>query len=527
MNSRYLNSTSFSHGCDEYFCGSRATLVSASMLSSPDKVAVNHPLYDKYTRCWRIMRDSVDGQEAIRANAVEMDYIHLPPGLIEENYKSQRQGRNKLNRGALHHYINKATYIEIVSRILDEAEGRIFSKDYKLDVPEEFKAYIDNLDSEGLSFDQFVHWCVREVFTVNRFGTLVDWNEKLDIPSLKRYITESIVNWKINSNGEITLVVLEDLIEEEGQVFSHNFLKRRVAFFLEEDSSGRNYVVQRTFVKNKNSEKYEETEAPKILERYGTAISKIPFIFFGGIKPKDPMLKPLAATALDYFDAHAQYRNALWWTAVAQPYISFGEKGEFMLGPEQDEDENSEIEFIWGSMTPIIGREMTVAFAQTPYGSLENLRTRLKDIKSVMTGMGARSFNAQTASNIKAQTEKMQNRAESSVIGALSTSTSIGILSALRLAASWAQVSGVLTFELNKDFSDDFDIDHVKELIELDVIDVDDARDHVRRETSIIGKGVTNEDIEKRIRKRKLEQFDSFEDNNLFGEDDDENQETE
>lgn len=467
------------------------------------------------------MRHSVEGQDAVRDNAIEMDYIHIPPGLIDENYKRRREN-STVDKGAIHHYINKATYIEIVPRILDEVEGRIFSKPFKFDAPPKFKEYADRLDSEGLTLEEYIRWCVREVFAVSRFGVLVDWDEEEDMPSLKRFVAENIVNWKLDKYGNTRLVVLEDSIDDDDQIFSHNQLTRRVAFFLEKDANGKNYVVQRTFVRRKNSTKYEESGAPQILQRFGTAVSKIPFIFFGGVKPTAPMLKPLAATALDYYDAHAQYRNALWWTAVAQPYISFGENGNFMFGPDADDGEgenSSDMEFIWGSMTPIVGKEMKVAFAQPPYGSLENLRTRLKDIKSVMTGMGARSFNTQTASNIKAQTEKMQNRAESSVIGSIANSISTGVLNGFRLAASWAQIMGSISFELNQDFSDDFNIDDIKALIELDIIDVDDARDHVRRETSIIGKGISNEDIQKRINKRKAEEFDNFDDNNKALED--------
>lgn len=437
-------------------------------LENVDGVEINHPLYHEFERCYKVMRHSVAGQDAIRENAIAMDYIQVPAGVSGD----KNPYGYKVDTKAVAAYIGKAHYIEVVSRILDEVEGRIFSKPYKYSGPSRLNSIINNLDSEGLTFEQYIRWCIREVFSVNRFGVLVDWDDKTETPIIKRYVAESIVNWDTNDKGETVLLVLEDEVKEVGQVFSHNKFKRRISFTVEKDGEGNDFVVQRTW-RDLNSHKHGEPsfieyEAPIALSRNGFSLSKIPFIFFGGTKPKPPVLKPLAASALDYFDAHASYRNALWWACNEQPYFKFesgNDKSPGFIGANGEKLEG-EIDILFGSANPILLMDGDLKFASVKGIGLEHSYRRLKDTKSEMTGMGARSFNAQTASNIKVQTERMQQKAEGSVIGSISSSTSLGIKMSLELVTQWLDIDGEVTFELNTDYSEDFDIKYMGELID-------------------------------------------------------------
>lgn len=491
-----------------------------------DTVGVNHPDYEKNSRCWKVMRDSVEGQDAVRENAIEMDYLHIPPGIRGGGMHTHGMDCDK---SAEYHYINKAHYIEVVPRILDEVEGRIFTKKYKLEVPERLKEMLDTLDSDGLTFEEYARWCVREVFSVSRFGVLVDWDEEVQQPVLKRYVAESIVNWKLDKRGNLILVVLEDEVESSANsVFSHDMIKRRISFSLEGES-GERYVVQRTWTSEQDGvdgyPSFEETGTPVVLERRGFAVSTIPFIFFGGVKPTAPMLKPLAAAALDYFDAHASYRNALWWASTEQPYFNFDEDGGFMFGPKDDDDENRDDTFIltWGSSTPIALKKGELKFAHVSGIGLTAARQRLTDIKAEMTGMGARSFNAQTASNIKVQTERMQQRAEGSVIGSIAAAISRGIETALELASEWAEISSseIVIFELNQDFTDDFefkDIPSIIAAIESNIIPEEYVWDYLRKNSKLIPPHATDEEIRAKIKSQEFgggfNTFDDFEDLN-------------
>jgi len=456
---RDISGYSFGGPCEHYFASYPATSV-GYLLAGADEVGTNHPLYNKFEKCWKVMRDSIEGQDAIRDNAVYMNYVQIPAGISDDN-KSLYSC--KYDSTAAYHYINKAHYIEIVPRILDEVEGRIFSKPYKIDSPDELD--INSLDSDGLTFDQYVRWCVREVFALSRFGVLVDWDSETETPILKRYVAESIVNWDNDHRGKLNLVVLEDEVKEDGQIFSHNKIKRRISFTIEESLDGP-IVVQRTWYQDNESgpNSFYEAAEPITLERNGRAVSKIPFIFFGGVRPTAPMLKPLAATALDYYDAHASYRHALWWSSNEQPYFNFKEDGGFITADGKEPE--GDIEILYGSSTPLLLRDGDLKFAGVKGTGLEHMYRRLKDIKAEMAGMGARSFNSQTASNVKVQTERMQQRAESSVIGSIAYSISIGIKEALDLAAEWALIPERVSFELNQDYTDDFDIKFIPELIE-------------------------------------------------------------
>lgn len=489
---------SYNNPCGHYFGSHTAQNFDLLPESARDEVKANHPLYTKFERCWQVMRDSVEGQDAIRENAKYMDYLQVPPGIASGAGKKNKNLYNcDYDKTAEWHYINKAHYIEVVPRILDEVEGRIFSKPYKLDAPS--KMNIDRLDSDGLTFDQYVRWCVREVFSVSRFGVLVDWNDEEQRPILRRYVAESIVNWKLDKTGNLKLVVLEDEVEEEGQVFSHNTIKRRISFTIEKDSEGNNSVVQRTWIQDgENADgtiDFIESNDPITLQRNTKAIQEIPFIFFGGVKPMAPMLKPLAATALAFFDANASYRNALWWSSNEQPYFTFKDGGGF-IGADGKEP-TGDIEILYGYASPIMLKDGELKFAGVKGTGLEHMYRNLKDLKSVMTGMGARSFNAQTASNIKVQTERMQQRAEGSVIGSISQAISIGVKEALDLASEWAGYIGKISFELNKDYTDDFEFKNMPELIDArDAKILSDLRVHefLRNNTDLIPDNLSYEE---------------------------------
>lgn len=490
----------------DYF--SNNSVGSPSMLTQNqiDGVGANNPLHTKFSRCWRVMRDCIEGQDAVRQNAEKMKYLQIPQGVVSNSAHNE-------NEIAKHHYVNKAHYIEVVPRMLDEVEGRIFSKKYKLQIPDKMKSIINKLDSDGLSFDQYARWCVREVFGVKRFGNLVDWDEETETPVLKRYVAESIVNWKLDRSGNLILVVLEDEIDEPDQIFSHNKIRRRVSFTKEKDANNDFYVVQRTFLQKKGPfsngvREFEESEKPAAMTRRGKAIQEIPFIFFGGVTPTAPMLKPLAAASLDFFDAHASYRNALWWATTEQPYITFdtSQDREFGFYDDTIDEEDGSIKTItWGSATPIVLKDGEIKFAHVSGIGLTAARQRLIDCKAEMTGLGARSFNAQTASNIKVQTERMQQRAEGSVIGSIAFAISMGIKQALEIARDWNDITGEISFELNQDFTDDFEIPFLKEISEaVDklVLPEELVWDYLRVNTDFIPEGISNEQIREMIQKK-------------------------
>ena len=505
--------------CNDLYFSDYSSITADYYDGDTDEVGANHPLYNKFSRCWKIMRDSVEGQDAVRSNALNMRYIQVPPGLKSEGIYSC-----DYNETAEYHYINRAHYIEIVSRILDEVEGRIFSKPLKVTTPS--KINLNSLDSEGLDFEQYVRWCVREVFAVSRFGVLVDWDEEIDSPILKRYVAESIVNWKQNKRGELKLLVLEDQVEDEDQLFSHNMTTRRISFEVKNTLDGP-VVIQRTWLQedriidDRSRKVFYESEAPVSLEKKGLALKKIPFIFFGGVRPTPPMLKPLSAAALDYYDAHAQMRNALWWAATEQPYFNFKKEGGFLTANGEllnSEHTNGGVHrIVFGSATPILLREGELKYAHVSGIGLEHLRRRLTDIKAEMTGMGARSFNAQTASNIKVQTERMQNRAEGSVIGSNAAAISQGIKHALEIVASWMDVKGPIRFELNKDYTEDFDLKYIGSLIELcDKDKWSEKRffEFLRDNTNLIPSDMTFEEHEEEKSRSRIT-FDNLSNSNL------------
>ena len=165
---------------------------------------------------------------------------------------------------------------------------------------------------------------------------------------------------------------------------------------------------------------------------------------------------PLLRTAAAYFAAYAEYSHNMWWSAIAQPYINFGDKGgwfgqdDFSAAGGADDlggaGEADLQEIVWGASTPLLLRNGTIGYVSAPTGALSAQEKRLERLTLEMAGLGARAFRPMSHGNQTAETERLQQASEGSMIHTAMRDVAKAVTLAVREAAEWRGINGAQDF---------------------------------------------------------------------------------
>lgn len=391
-----------------------------------DTVGVNHPDYGKLSACWRLMRDAVAGQEAVKENAFENGYIALPAGLKDERGKCLSEGQD---------YIERGRFPEVPLRHLQEVEGQLFNEDIKIELPDELLNIADSLDSQALSLEGFARVVMQEYFKIFRYGVYIQWNEKEARPEFVRYNAESIVNHKLGADGFPKLIVIEESYQDDDNIYSHEVNHRRIQLSIE---GGR--FTYREFILEDN-EWVEDTEAAVVPTRNGQPLERIPFVMFGSWKNVSPPLKPIVNTTIDYFRAHVEWSHGLFYSAHPTLFANIGEGGSILSADIGADGEPLPYDMDIGAAKAHVFMNGSLAYAEVSGAALGALKERVLETRDELAGLGARSFINYSASNVAALTESLQQSGERGVLATFSRDISQKLTECLMWAAEWMGLS--------------------------------------------------------------------------------------
>ncbi len=156
-----------------------------------------HPKYKERAPQWRKCRDAFEGEDAIKAAGT----LYLPKlkGQENDDYLS---------------YKNRALFYSITSKSVSALVGMATSKEPKIEYPDSMKPYFN--DSELVQFSEIYSMSLSEVLLMSRSGILVDMPETGGKPYPTVYQVEDIINWRTDETGKLTLVVLREIHEVQG-----------------------------------------------------------------------------------------------------------------------------------------------------------------------------------------------------------------------------------------------------------------------------------------------------------------------
>ena len=413
-----------------------------------DTIGITHPDYAAGARCWQKMRDAVEGQDAMKANAFEMGYVLVPEGLLED--EDGKKGGKTLPRAG-QHYIERGRFPEVPVRHLIEVEGQLFGDAYEFEAPDELMEVADALDAAAGSLEDFARDASKAYFKLFRYGVYVQWNEEESRPEFIRYEPESIVNWKIGSDGHPKLIVIEEHYQDDDVIYSHVTKTRRIQLAIEEG-----VFTYRVFIKDDDGGWLEDLDSAVVPSASEVALDKIPFVLFGRWDVTPPPLKPIVETAIDYFRAHVEWSHGLFYSAHPTLFLELGDGGA-ILGVEQDADGSDlPYDISVGATRAHAFMNGKLAYAETSGSSHAALKDRVTETRDELAGLGARSFVNYAASNVKATTEAMQQSGERGAIAAFSRDISLKITECLSIAAQWMGLDGDdVRFRLYDEQNDD------------------------------------------------------------------------
>lgn len=299
-----------------------------------------HKCLEESLEAVELVRDCCKGGRAIKRKGTK--YL---PQLYEQN-EAEYQA-----------YVTRANFFNVTKRALSAFVGFVFRKNPEVESPKGDKgvdAFLQDATMTGKSWYDYCKKIVREVFSVGRSGTLVDWaNPALENRAfLIRYDTEDIINWKYGRvNGKTVLVLL--VLREWSNVFDSRtgdqppdeYVDERYEqwrqYELKQDGDKNSYVVVSVWRKSDKAAGSKKQDYVKISEknpnRMSQPLTRIPFIFHNvegeDAEPDVQPLDDIAGLNVSHYHSSADLEGGLHICGSPTLVLTgFPEDGEYVLG---------------------------------------------------------------------------------------------------------------------------------------------------------------------------------------------------
>lgn len=417
-------------------------------------VTTLHPEYEKRSSQWSLMRDVIEGSDAVKAKGT----VYLPAPSVKGNCMTIYEQNRYEN------FKKRAVFTNYTAQIKDCLHGISESKPALINIPEQLRKtkILENVDYQGNSIDQFCSDCLSDVLETGFGGILVDYPsvsvstsvaeaEKANLhPYLTYYNAEKIINWKrkvVNGINKLSLIVLKEPIESaDNDEFSHNIsytyrvLRLNKAGFCE--------VQVYTEKKNKVGESNVVPSPAKALVINNKNIDYIPFIMLPFNKPVKPILYDIALLNIAHYQMSADYQNGVHLTTRPTGYFTGHE-------PKLDKDGNPEpvyvgADFFWQLPEPD-AKVGTCTFAGE---GLQHNEAALDRVEAQIITLSSHIIAAEKKTAENKESLRIHRQGEDAKLATYIRYISQRFTDALKVICSWLNIpTDDVSFELSADFS--------------------------------------------------------------------------
>ncbi|MBA4148633.1 MAG: DUF4055 domain-containing protein [Verrucomicrobia bacterium] len=417
-----------------------------------------HPSYDENLPAWLRARDVLSGEDAVKAGGVR--YLPRLDSQTDEEYSA---------------YKERASFFNASARTADGFVGLIFRREPTFKIPDQaagvgraLSAFVDDANMLGTSLSAYAKDVVREVISVGRAGTLVDWEDEAEQRAYAvLYSAEQIINWqmrRVHGRNVLSLVVLREVRQESADPFVSDQTEQLRVLRLVEDTEkspekkqGWFYQVEIWALQDAGARKKRgkqewvkiETRVPR---RLGKPLPLIPFVFHGPRNCQECVSKlPLAdiiSINLDHYRLNADYKHGLHFTALPTAWVSgFDKASELRIGSST----------AWVAETP----GATAGFLEFTGQGLTTFERAMDRDERLMAVLGTRMLEGQKRAVEAAEAIELRQSGESSVLAAVSLSLSDSMTQLLRWVYWWNSTEDFpdaignefVLAQLNTDFS--------------------------------------------------------------------------
>lgn len=397
-----------------------------------------HLQHQKACGRWRRCRDASAGQDAVHAGRT----LYLP------QLTDQTPGEYRA-------YVDRALYYNATGRTVDGLTGMVFRKPPAFDLPEAVAGLVNDSDASGKPLMTLCDQSMSELLKMGRFGLFVDFTSTENArtmaefrasgarPLIQLYTAESIINWrveKIDKRWELTLVVLEEVVEKAQDEYTADCVKQWRVLKLVDGIY--QLEVHRELEGGRTELVAEETTIPQM---NGQPMKFIPFLICGpeGISPEvaKPPLLDLVDVNLSHYRSTADYEHGLHFTGLPTPIVT---GHEFETGQSLK---------LGSSSAQAFANENAKAFFLEFEGvGLEQLSKRLQEKEQMMVALGARMLASERRAVEAAETAAIHRSGEQSTLASLANAVSMAVTKALNWCCQWVGAQQTAKATLNTDY---------------------------------------------------------------------------
>lgn len=266
-------------------------------------ITTEHPDYVRFKASWELMRDSVDGEDDVKAKGEKYLPMKTGTAAIQDHV-----ARNRV----YNLYKTRAEFPEIVAPTIRGAVGVMLAKAAKIDLPPQLEHLRENATSDGLTLDLLHARIATELLTTGRYGLLPSIAPD-GTPYLAGYTAESIINW----DGNDYVVLDESTVERNRETSEWEVVSR----YRECEAYDGAYVSRVFTVAPETKAGISEDEVAVKPNR--APLDFMPFVFIGSMdltpEPDDVPLYGLAKLAMRIYRMDADYSFSLHMTSEPTP----------------------------------------------------------------------------------------------------------------------------------------------------------------------------------------------------------------
>jgi len=406
-------------------------------------------LYNEKTHQWKVVRDCVEGEVAIKAAGEK--YLPRLPKQSDSAYDS---------------YLARPKFFDGTSRTAEGLHGSIFAKNpvQNGEISEAFKELLENVDGSGMVIDQFASNATWDAMQTAWGCILVDHptiqegTSKAESKArayLKWYAAEDMIRWRYSVEdgiSKLTLVVLREDQEEENPDDEFDIITTEAYRVLSFDKDG--HYIQRLFRKDEGADTGFVPSEPIYAQIDGEKLTVIPCFTCPGENPEKSMLLGMAFENIGHYQKSADLENGLHFTGCPTPVA------ENMPQPKEKDGTPIPIRLGAGEFQFFYGGPNTnvnVKFLEFSGAGLEQLRNALNDSLDRMAKLGIKALGDEKRAAETAETATIHRSAENGLLGAFARNMSDKITQAVRFMAKWNNINEAEADGWSYQLNDTFD----------------------------------------------------------------------
>lgn len=406
------------------------------------------PIYSEFLPVWQKCRDAIAGERKIKA--MKEVYLPKPSGMDNEDYLS---------------YITRAQFFNAAGRTLDGLAGMLNRKPALIVVPEGMEKYLDNVDGKGHTIQQFIDMVCKDVLTTNWGSVLVDMPQSSNAVSqadvekqglyayMVYYKAEASTKWRWETEGRqqhLKYVILKEptVVDAVGE-FNTEVKDYYRVLKINDDGNYEQILY---------NEKYEPVLDIEPKSKQGV-FKEIPFEFLSvNSEPEEPLLADLVNVNLSHYRKSADYENGLHWTGVPTPYAR-GYTPQTKFDPKTGEEIPEDKIKLGGTQFLCFPQGVEqVAFLEFSGSGLTQISNAMSDDKESMAILGARIIANQKKGVEAAETAKIHNAAENSVLASFANNMSQTFSKLLRIYLEWTTGTEIPQDQVKVQINTDYDV---------------------------------------------------------------------